>query len=250
MWVKSQYPVNSGHGYMHWNDAPQAPRAERHGSPAPIPKSIAWSVLADAYVRAVKRTALIAFAASMNLKFESLVDLHTGWDGDAWTTPMRNATGRMIGLQRRFVDGTKLCWLGSRSGLFIPDSLNGENPVFIAEGASDTAALVGIGLPTVGLFNAGGNAEQIIRLLAGRGAVLVADNDARSPKGRTGGRERTAAFARRLRAAGIRLRIVHPPAGVKDAREWVRQGCDGTMFKPGRAAGLSSNGQTGERHGA
>jgi len=38
MWVKSQYPVNSGHGYMHWNDAPQAPRAERHGSPAPIPK--------------------------------------------------------------------------------------------------------------------------------------------------------------------------------------------------------------------
>jgi hypothetical protein len=181
-------------------------------------------VLADAYVRAVKAAALAAFATSMTLTVAALADLRTGWDGEAWTTPMRNAKRRVVGLQRRFSDGSKRCWLGSKGGLFIPDSLNGENPVYITEGASDTAALAGIGLPVVGLFNAGGNAEQVIALLAGRRAILVADNDARSAKGRVGGRERTATFVHRLRGKGVRLRIVHPPPPAKDAREAIGNG--------------------------
>ena len=210
-----------GDGYLHRvKDESYTPISLQRDVP---PRVTNFAALADAYVRAVKRAALAAFAESMHLTVQALKNFHTGWDGEAWTTPMRNGKRRVIGIQRRFPDGTKRCWPGSHGGLFIPESLNGENPVYVAEGASDTEALNGIGLPVVGLFNAGGNAEQLIQFLAGRSIVLVVDNDAKAQPGRIGGRERTATFVRRLRAEHMDLRIVHP-VGAKDAREWVAAG--------------------------
>ena len=216
MWAISARPARGG-GWLHPLDGDQRKQPRDVPSDLPPVKVVAWSVLADAYVRAVNARAIAAFATSMTLTVAALADLHTGWDGEAWTTPMRNAKRRVVGLQRRFGDGSKRCWTGSKAGLFIPDSLNGENPVWIAEGASDTAALAGIGLPVVGLFNAGGNAEQIVQLLDGRRAILVADNDEPTPPGRVGGRERTAAFIVRLRSIGVQLEVVHP-VNAKDAR--------------------------------
>ena len=212
-------------GYLHRGDGVPAPPVRRH---AIAPAVTDWSVLADTFVRAVEVDALTRYAESMHLTVAVLRELRTGWDGEAWTTPMRNGKLRIIGIQRRFPDGTKRCVLGSKPGLFVPDSLNGENPIYVAEGASDTAALAGIGLPVLGLFNAGGNAEQVIQLLDGRGAILVADNDEPAPLDRVGGAERTAAFVGRLRNQGINLQVVYPVGG-KDARAAMANG-----WRPGQ----------------
>lgn len=216
MFTESPKRLSNG-GYLHRLREPTPGSSVQYK--APPCRVTDWAAMAEHYVRAVKPEALRTFARSMGLLVSALRDLQTGWDGESWTTPMRNGKLKIVGIQRRFADGMKRCVPGSHGRLFVPLSLNNENPLYLAEGASDTAALRGLDLPVVGLFNAGGNAEQVIELLAGRRAVLIADNDARSKPGQIGGRERAATFCRRLRAAGVHLRIVHPPAPYKDARE-------------------------------
>lgn len=132
--------------------------------------------------------------------------------------PMRNAEGQVVGLRYRQGKG-KWSRPGSQSGLFHPMDLSSVGPIFIAEGFTDTLAILDCELDAVGLASAGDSksiacACKILRL---RDVVVFAHNDAPGEKG-----ARATADALLLHAKSVR--IMSAPPGFKDAREWVVAG--------------------------
>ena len=97
------------------------------------------------------------------------VSLHTlycyswGWDGEAYTFPMNNEYGEIIGIHRRFPTGEKCCVEGSQLGLFLPSYLG--HVMGIVEGVSDSCVAFECGLPTIGLPSASYGHEMAVAYL-------------------------------------------------------------------------------------
>jgi phage/plasmid primase-like uncharacterized protein len=122
---------------------------------------------------------------------------------------MRDATGKIVGIRRRLPDGKKLSVKGGHEGLFTPIDLNGQSPLIVCEGASDTAALLSLGLMAVGRPSCSGGVGFLRTLCEHRRVIIVADNDLPGIRG-----------ANELKVRLADATVVIPPAGVKDAREW------------------------------
>ncbi len=87
------------------------------------------------------RGELYRLASAIGVSVAALKELGTGWDGRAWTFPERNGLGVIVGVSRRFEDGSKRCATGSRRGLTYSDGWTElPGPALIVEGASDVAA--------------------------------------------------------------------------------------------------------------
>ena len=141
-------------------------------------------------------------------------------DRRAWSFPMRDASGDVVGIRLRRRDGRKFAVKGGRDGLFIPTDLPKGDPLLIAEGPTDTAALLDLGLSVIGRPNCLGGSGLIVQLLkrrASREVAIVADGDA---AGRRGAENLASILALYIPD----VRIVAPPAGVKDARQWKQAG--------------------------
>jgi phage/plasmid primase-like uncharacterized protein len=138
---------------------------------------------------------------------------------------MKNDRGDAVGIIYRMPDGRKLARKGSRNGLFMPMDLTSDGLVFIAEGATDTAALLSIGLEGIGVSSAGSedSIRSACRLLRGRSCVVVGDND------ESGIRSATSA-AHELKLFASCVRLLFPPADFKDVRDWVVGGATGSEF--------------------
>jgi len=110
----------------------------------PKPGRIDLVRLARHYQEAATDTALRGLADSLGVSVESLRRLRTGWDERhrAWAFPMVNAAGQVVGIRLRFPDGRKLAVTGGREGLFIPTDLTYRELLLVAEGPTDTAALL------------------------------------------------------------------------------------------------------------
>lgn len=153
-----------------------------------------------------------------------------GWDDDfpdgAFAFPERDGGGRVVGLALRATDGRKgspSASVGARRALIVPATLAGRrDPVLIVEGASDVAACETLGLASVGRpCNAGGG-DELARLLEGRAALVVGEND-QKPSGAWPGRDGARSVAARLAMAwGRAVAWALPPAGTKDARAWLQ----------------------------
>lgn len=155
-----------------------------------------------------------ALTRSLGLSRGGLLRLGVGWDGRAYTFPMSDASGEVIGIRRRFPDGKKASVRGSRSGLFIPIGLGHDGPLLICEGPTDSAAALDLGFDAIGRPNCNSLIEMTIRAAQGRDEIVViADNDV---AGRTGANR----LANTLALCCSRVRVVHPPDGVKDLRQW------------------------------
>ena len=143
-----------------------------------------------------------------------------GFDRFAYTFPMFDADGNVIGIHRRDPEGRKSTVEGGANGLFIPAGVTPHNLQVICEGMSDTAASLTFDYAAIGTPGAG------VR------AGVVADFVRRGIKtcpcivGDTGDAERQG--AERLRdailAAGRPCRLLFPPDGFKDLREWLVSG--------------------------
>lgn len=107
-----------------------------------------------------------------------------GWDGEAWTFPMRDYKNNIIGIQRRFPDGFKCCVEGSKNGLFIPQ-IEVREPVYITEGVSDLCSLLNIGKYGIGRMNCQMIDEVLkwVRYNKVKNCVVIADNDEPGLKG-------------------------------------------------------------------
>lgn len=151
-------------------------------------------------------------------------------DGQRWAITERNAQGEVIGTAYRLPDGSKDFGKGGKRGLILPWPLGAyagsteREPVYIAEGASDTAALLGLGLDAVGVPMAGQCGAMLAELLAGRHAVIVADAD-------DAGRRGAAKLVRALNKSCASVRIIEPPSGAKDVRAAVIAGADRAAFE-------------------
>jgi len=132
----------------------------------------------------------------------------------AWAIPMRDASEQMIGVQLRYLDGSKRAVKGSRNGLFIPTQPAGGFAL-ICEGASDTVAGLTLGYYAIGRHSCGQGSDMLQALLLRKSIKIIAfiiDNDEAGVQG-----------AKRV-SAEIKLPsvMVIPPA--KDLREFVQEG--------------------------
>ena len=157
-------------------------------------------------------------AGTLGVSAQSLKRIGVGWDGKAYTFPMFNDFGKVIGIRRRFQNGCKLSATGSRTGLFIPAGLSPTGLLLIVEGESDLAASLTLGFEAIGRPNCNSKVEMTIKAVRGRSqVVIIGDND---PPGRKGAE----ILAQAMVLHYTNVKIVYPPAGVKDLRQWLQVG--------------------------
>lgn len=178
---------------------------------------IDFARVASQYSQAVCNGALAHFARTLGVSTDSLSRLRVGHDGDAWTFPMTDAFGQIVGIRRRLHDGRKLSVTGGHEGLFIPVDLPNRGTLYVCEGPTDTAALLALGFAAIGRPSCTGGIRFTIQVCRDRDVVIVSDGD--DP-----GRGGTFTLARRLRLYCPSVRAIQPPSGIKDAREWVLRG--------------------------
>jgi hypothetical protein len=182
---------------------------------------VAWDVLSARCEASLTAERLHTLAETLGVGTDSLLRLRVGWLGSqrCWTFPMRDGAGKIIGLKRRFRDGSKRTIAGGKEGLFVPHDLPERvHTLVICEGPSDTAAALSLGLVAAGRPSCLACVEHcvgLVRLREVKSAVVVADADA---PGIAGARR----LAIALRPYAPDVRVVVPPA--KDLREWVRGG--------------------------
>lgn len=185
------------------------------------------SQLAEECVRAMPADWYDRLGLHLGLKADSLQALDVGYlsGQNATTWPMRNGSDSIVGIRLRgFESNKKWSVRGSRAGLFLPVDvrrwLRESDTLFICEGPTDTAALHGIGLEAIGLPSACGGLQSLQTLLASMNPqqiVVVADRD-------EAGMQSARRVIRSVTAFGDRTRVIQPPIGINDAREWVGQG--------------------------
>lgn len=192
-------------GWLHRIGEPVSGAVPRY-EPAGSVTDFAW--LARAYEVNLNGR-LGAHATALGVRENALRMLGAGWDGEALTFPMR-VDGSVVGIRRRFSNGRKLSVRGGKEGLFVPSADHPQRTVWICEGPTDTAYLLGLGLWAIGRPSCTGGTRALRQLLGSDGgheAVIVADADGPGLAG-----------AERLRAR-IGGAIVVPARG-KDVREW------------------------------
>lgn len=150
------------------------------------------------------------------------------WAQHVWTIPMTDPWGRDVGLRVRMSNGRKLSVKGSRQGLFIPTDLGTcMKQLFVAEGETDTAALLALGLDAVGRPGATSASTMVARFVRqARPAEVVVVSDA-DDIGQRGASD----LAAMLRVVCRSVRVVMPPEGFKDARQWIVNGASASEVR-------------------
>ena len=144
---------------------------------------------------------------------------------------MRDTRGNVLGIRLRRSNGFKFSVKGGHEGLFIPrrvgqgrsGSVPGGTSLVICEGATDTAALLDMGLDSVvGRPSCTGGVKllvELVRLRQRPEVVIIRDND---DPGRRGAENLASVLAKYAPA----VRTIQPPHGIKDARAWKQAGAN------------------------
>ena len=150
--------------------------------------------------------------------------------------PSRDASGRVIGITRRYDDGAKKTLSGtSNSGVFSPTWLPLGGPVFIVEGASDVAALITHNFAAIGRpSNVGGSAiaeAYLNKDAKGRRAIVVGENDQKTARLNSAGFCTSACdgcarcypgkYGAKFVAKQIGCEWRMVPSAYKDMRQWA-----------------------------
>jgi hypothetical protein len=154
------------------------------------PTGPTWQCRAEGFARQLSARRRKQLADELGLPAVALCLLPLlGWHpddpaGECWTFPECDGRGQVIGITRRFGDGSKQAVRGGRRGLTLALGWRDRGgPVYVVEGASDTLALSACGLCAVGRPSAAGGADMLAELLrdwpAARGVVVLGENDRR-----------------------------------------------------------------------
>lgn len=173
----------------------------------------------------VNPTALEELSRSLGVQSESLDRLGIGWSAGhgAWSFPMTDGNGNVLGIRLRRPNGFKFAVTGGREGLFVPVGLenSAHGLLLVCEGPTDVAALLDMGFTAVvGRPNCAGGTRLLVELVMKRkrpDVVVVADADGPGQRG-------AANLASMLVAYAPTVRIIRPPKGIKDARVWLQAG--------------------------
>ena len=223
---------NKGGQYLHRivDDYQQAPRVY---VPAPQPKQkrsrTDLPTIASAWSRNAEEPRN-RLAKELGIPVMGLIALEVGWNHSdrRWSFPEKDAAGKVIGISTRFEDGSKKRLTGGKAGLtYACQWNNGSGPVFLVEGGSDTATLIGIGHNVVGRPSNLGGVALLTELLAdvreGQDIIVIGERDEK-PDGRWPGKEGAIKTARQL-ADGLNRTVYWslPPDNAKDSRAWLQQ---------------------------
>jgi 5S rRNA maturation endonuclease (ribonuclease M5) len=163
------------------------------------------------------------FAKALGLSVGSLHRLQVGWyrRWKVWSFPMYAPNGRIIGFRLRTPTGKKFSIPGGHEGLFIPRELKfDDEQLFICEGPTDTAACLDFGFNAIGRPSCHGAVNMTVKYVRQHyplDVIIVADSDAPGQRGATN-------LAKALLGVARTIRIITPPDGIKDIREWKRRG--------------------------
>ena len=209
-----------GSGFLHiLRERPRDWKPVIRHIPKQTPKDMA--PLAKRYYK-LATGRLGALSSQLGVSIKSLERLRVGWTdlySGSWSFPMRDHKYNIIGIRLRLEDGTKLSVRGGREGLFIPRMIGPSgSQIVICEGPSDTGALMDLHFYAIGRPNCQGGTEQILSLMKKanpRLIVILADADGPGRKG-------AKTLARKLDKYFVK--VVEPPEGASDARDWKNQG--------------------------
>lgn len=167
-------------------------------------------------------------ACKLSVSVDALRSLQVGYNSfdQTFTFPERDGTGRVIGILRRYPDGSKRRLAGSKNGLcFTAAWDSGCGPVLLVEGPTDTAALMSLGCNAIGRPSNRGGEVHLAKLLANfpeeRPIIVLGDNDQKASglwPGKEGAIHTASGLARRLERE---ICWALPPDQAKDAREWL-----------------------------
>jgi 5S rRNA maturation endonuclease (ribonuclease M5) len=220
-------------GWLHrFNDDAPRPRwrgvqmvvVSRSGPPLDL------GLLSASFRKALDGDQLQKLARSLGLTVNSLTALGIGWSAHhrAWSFPMTDAAGNVLGIRLRRPNGFKFSVAGGRDGLFLPASpMISNSPMItngrllVCEGATDTAALLDLGFcGVVGRPNCAGGVRLLVDLVQKwqpKEVVIIADAD--EP-----GRRGADYLASVLTAYVAALLTIRTPDGIKDVRAWLQAG--------------------------
>jgi putative DNA primase/helicase len=230
-------------GWLHRLADPTPPPAR----PAAAPTTD-WPRLAATYAAALRPEGREKAAGMLGLPPDALdclplLGLRRDEKPACLTFPESDAAGRVIGLNRRYSDGSKKAMPGSRRGLTLPTGWRDRpGPTFVVEGPTDTVALIAAGLSAVGRPSNRGGVQMLAELFRDlppdREIVIVGEND-RKPDGTWPGLDGADSVARGL-AAALRRPVLRtlPPGEAKDVRAWLTEAARGETPWPGRGEEL------------
>jgi hypothetical protein len=213
MRVASNEPTANG-GWLHHIDGTARP------SPALRPLSVALQLddladIARSYRLDATPQRLAALAQSLGVPDWALLAFRLGWSGRAWSFPMFDSSGKVVGIRLRTGNGRKFSQRGGREGVFVPAGFPHGGDLLFPEGPTDSAAALALGFDCVGRPSCTGGRRYCVALAHGRDCVVVADAD---EPGQRGAQQLAAAILPAARS----VRIFTPPA--KDLRQWVVDG--------------------------
>lgn len=204
----------------------------------PPPK---FAQMSAGWAAATKIEDLLELSDELGVSPESLTRLGVGWAQQhrAWSFPMRDARGLVRGIRLRGPSGAKWSVKGGREGLFLPSGLadvdgldimdmlditsEGVSPrLLVCEGPTDCAALLDLGFAAVGRPSCTGGTRLLVELVRMRQVqevIIFADAD-----GNGAGQRGAESLGSVLVTYVPAVRIVYPPAGVKDVRQWKQDG--------------------------
>ena len=171
---------------------------------------------------------VMGFAASLGVGVDSLTMLGAQRNGNAWHFPEYNGDGERIGTAIRPDRGKKHMVNGSKRGLTMAWPIGAyagtsvDDPILVVEGQSDAATGLTLGFTTIGRPSATGGLQYLRRVVKGRHVLIIGENDGGA--GRTGAEK----IADGLAEVAASVRVIFPPDGCKDLREWhnAPAGCD------------------------
>jgi len=171
--------------------------------------------------------AIERLSQELGLTPQSLISFGVGWSQrDRYSSwPMFDDRRRIVGINRRFANGTKKILAGHRAGLYMPADLPQdlacvEGMLLVTEGATDAVAARDLGFWAVGRFSCTHGAGLLVGLVSRiRPARLVLVGDSDRPGGRG-----VSSLASVLTAYVRRMKVIFPPPPHKDLRAWKQAG--------------------------
>ena len=238
--TESPHPTKSGIGWIHrLREGSEVGRRGGGGERILIQTSTHPSLDADAYFRKLatgnEQVRLCRYLMrEISIPCDMMLTMDVRWDRQAKCAafPMRDADGKITGLRyRQLKTGSKWSLKGGKDGLFyIPDFFSGQSrELVVCEGPTDMLAAASCGITNVvgrsSCMTGANHILEMLRLIKAECVSIVADDD--KPKTRPDGSTFTPGIdgARKL-AQDLRVpsRIMFPPPGFKDMREWYAKG--------------------------
>ena len=122
---------------------------------------------AKKYTGAITRAQIETCAAELGVSPDSLRALRVGFNS-ALCFPEHDERGHVTGICKRHRDGAKKVGRGQKRGCNVPVGFKADGATVLCdEGASDTAAMVTMGLTAVGRPSASGGGNKRVGALAG-----------------------------------------------------------------------------------